>query len=176
MSSSQIGKGYLHIYTGCGKGKTSAAVGLSARALGADLRVFFAQFIKSSPSAEFRSLERAGGERFVHCQFGRGCFIIGPPEPEDMTLAQCGLTAVREAVTAHYDLIVMDEAIGALNAGLFALEELMALLETGVGIEWVLTGRNAPQALIDRADLVSEIREIKHYYTQAVPARLGIEF
>lgn len=175
--SSSVGKGYVHIYTGCGKGKTTAAVGLAARALGSGLRVYVGQFIKGKASSEFITLQVAGQSRFTHALFGRGRFISGEPDPEDIQLARNGLTAAVEKLqSGQYDLIVLDEIFGALHAGLLSEADILSLISLKPdGCELVLTGRNAPLSVIEAADLVSDIQEIKHYYKQGVSARSGIE-
>jgi cob(I)alamin adenosyltransferase len=169
-------RGYVHVYTGNGKGKTTAALGLALRAAGAGYSVYIAQFIKSERYSEVAILERFTPE--VKCrQFGRGCWLRGEPSQMDTDLAQQALETVRVILeSADYRVVVLDELITALY---FKLVELQQILDLVVAkpdsVELVLTGRYAPEALIHAADLVTEMREVKHYYQQGVLARKGIE-
>jgi cob(I)alamin adenosyltransferase len=172
----KLEKGYLQVYTGPGKGKTTAALGLALRAAGAGLKVYFAQFVKGMRYSEIAALDRFSDLIEVH-QFGRGCFIRKDPQPEDIEAARAGLEKARTAVlSGSYDLIVLDEANIAVWYRLFTAEELLELVALGQGrMEFVITGRNADPKVLDRADLVTEMREVKHYYAQGVEARDGIE-
>lgn len=169
-------KGYLQVYTGDGKGKTTAAIGLAIRAAGAGLSVLLAQFVKGQKYSEIAALERFS-DRITVRQFGRACFIVRKPSKEDIEEAAKGLTAVRESLqSGAYQLVILDEANIALYYKLFTVDELLAAIrERSPDCEVVVTGRYAPQKLIDAADLVTEMKEVKHYYTQGVQARLGIE-
>ncbi|NLG16779.1 MAG: cob(I)yrinic acid a,c-diamide adenosyltransferase [Fibrobacter sp.] len=169
-------KGYLEVYTGNGKGKTTAAIGLAIRAAGAGLHVLFAQFVKGMKYSEIRALERFSDLVTVR-QYGRGCFIERQAEKEDVDAAVSGLKDVRECIRSGiYDLIILDEASIAVFYSLFTVDELIGVIrERKPECEVVVTGRCAPQKLIDEADLVTEMREIKHYYTNGVKARIGIE-
>lgn len=169
-------KGYLQVYTGDGKGKTTAAIGLAIRAAGAGLSVLFVQFVKGQKYSEIAALERFSDKITVR-QYGRGCFIVQKPTKEDMEEAAKGLAAVRESLkSGAYQLVILDEANIALYYKLFTLDELLsAIRERSPDCEVVVTGRYAPQRLIDAADLVTEMKEVKHYYTQGVKARTGIE-
>ena len=171
------GSGRLHVYTGDGKGKTTAAMGLVLRACGAGLRVFVGQFIKGRASAEIRMLQERFPEVTVEI-FGQGRFIRGCPDPEDIALARRGLDRFREVLqSGEFDLVVADEANGAVHAGLFSIEDLLAILATKKNtVECVVTGRNADPRLIARADLVTEMCKIKHPFDSGVPARAGVEF
>jgi cob(I)alamin adenosyltransferase len=169
-------QGYVQVYTGDGKGKTTAALGLALRAAGAGLKVFFGQFIKSAPYSEIKALERFGGQ-ITLAQFGRGCFIRGNPCQEDIDLARKALAAVTEAlVGGRYDVVIADEANVAYGCKLITEADLIALIDSRpTRVELVLTGRNAPAAVIQRADLVTEMKAIKHYYDKGILAREGIE-
>lgn len=168
--------GYVHVYTGDGKGKTTAALGLALRAAGASLRVLIAQFIKGKASSEHRSLHNLSGHVTVKL-YGRGGFIQGEPSPEDVEAARQGLAEAREALASgQYDVVILDEANVATHVGLFSVDELLAAIEgRAEGVEVIVTGRNAHPRLIERADLVTEMREVKHYFAQGVQARRGIE-
>lgn len=168
--------GYVHVYTGDGKGKTTAALGLALRAAGAGWRVFIAQFAKGSPSSELRALARLS-DRVTVCQFGRAGWIGPTPAPEDIQAAQEGLLKCWEAITSgQYQLVILDEVILGPVLRLFSLEDLLALIDARPDeVELVLTGRYAHPAILERADLVTEMRDLKHYYRQGVLARTGIE-
>lgn len=174
-------KAYVHVYTGDGKGKTTAALGLVVRALGAGLDVYIGQFIKGmrySEIATLETLDRAlGAGRLEVRQFGRGCFIGREPEAADIAAARAGLEAARNAVMSEdWDLVVLDEVNVALSRGLLDEGEVLELLERKpASVELVLTGRGAPEAILARADLVTEMRCVKHYYEAGVQARDGIE-
>jgi len=168
-------KGYIQVYTGNGKGKTTAALGLSVRAVCAGKKVFFAQFVKGMKYSELELVKYLPGITIK--QFGRDCFIYCQPTPEDIEAAAKGLKEC-EAVLAsgEYDVVVLDEINIALYYKLFPLEKVLSMLDSRhEKTEVILTGRYAPQELIDKADLVTEMKEIKHYYTKGVPAREGIE-
>ena len=168
--------GYIQVYTGDGKGKTTAAMGLSLRAAGAGLKVYIAQFIKSGDYSEIKALSRFADLITVE-QFGRGRFIKGKPSPPDMAAAQKGLKAVRNALTAGlYQMVIMEEGNVAATCGLFPVDEILAIMSQKPGdVELVVTGRGADKRVIDRADLVTEMKSVKHYYQSGVMARMGIE-
>jgi cob(I)alamin adenosyltransferase len=167
-------RGYIHVYTGNGKGKTTAALGLSLRAAAAGKKVYIAQFVKGMHYSELDLLPSIANITLK--QYGRGCFIYTDPTEEDIA-ARAGLSEMARILNSgEYDLVVLDEVNIALYYGLFSFEDLKAaLLQRAEQVEVVLTGRYAPQELIDMADLVTEMREIKHYYTMGVEARTGIE-
>ena len=169
-------KGYVQLYTGDGKGKTTAALGLALRAVGAGMRVFIAQFIKGRPYCEDRAIKKLGRKIIVK-RYGRGCFIRGKPRPVDIAAAQRGLKECEAAVISRkYGLAILDEAAVAANLGLFPVSELLRLADLKPPhVELVITGRSAHPALVKRADLVTEMKERKHYYRRGVKARRGIE-
>ncbi|MDR3254953.1 MAG: cob(I)yrinic acid a,c-diamide adenosyltransferase [Synergistaceae bacterium] len=174
----EFDRGYVQVYTGDGKGKTTAAIGLVVRALGAGMNVFFAQFIKGGRYSEIESLESIPvGDAFVCRQYGKGCFVLRAPEEEDIAAARDGLAdALREMRRGRYQLVVLDEANVAVKLGLLEESALLRFVdERPEAVELVITGRGATTALIERADLVTEMREIKHYYQKGVRARKGIE-
>jgi cob(I)alamin adenosyltransferase len=176
MSTEKIATGYIHLYTGNGKGKTTAAIGLAIRAVGAGKKVFIAQFVKGMHYAELDSLKRF--PEIVINQYGLDCFIEHKPTKEDIEAARKGLKAVSKIIsTKEFDVIIIDEICIALYYQLFSLDEVKNLLkEKNQSTEVVLTGRYAPKDLIDIADLVTEMKEIKHYYTTGIKARKGIEY
>jgi cob(I)alamin adenosyltransferase len=171
-----VRSGYVHVYTGDGKGKTTAALGLAIRAAGAGWRVFIAQFAKGMSTSEQAALERFA-DRITLRQYGRQRFIHGEPDEDDVACARHGLAECAAAIASDgYRLVILDEAnIGPL-LGLFPVEDLLELIDARPpGVELVLTGRCAHARVLQRADLITEMREVKHYYQQGVPARTGIE-
>ncbi|WP_326906513.1 cob(I)yrinic acid a,c-diamide adenosyltransferase [Sedimentibacter sp. MB31-C6] len=138
--------GYVHVYTGNGKGKTTAALGLSLRAVCAGKRVFFGQFIKGMEYSELKCTEFMNN--FEIEQFGRRCFIYEAPTEEDITA---------------FKLFNVEDALAAIK-------------DRSENVEVIITGRYAPEEIISIADLVTEMKEIKHYYSKGIEAREGIEF
>ncbi len=170
-------RGCVQVYTGDGKGKTTAALGLALRAAGAGLRVFIAQFLKGRHSSELDALERFGDLIAVR-QYGTGRFIRGEPTAEDVEAARSGLREAKDAVfSGDYAVVVLDEVNVAAHLGLFPVDELLALIEARPEpVELVLTGRDAAPSVLARADLVTEMRAVKHYHAAGVQARRGIDF
>ncbi len=191
-------KGYLQVYTGNGKGKTTAAIGLALRALGAGKKVLFLQFMKSKAYSEHNILPELSPNLTLET-IGKPFFVIkegsmsqeeldrwretavifppGQPPREYMELVEEGIKKAERALTCgEYDLVILDELVVALHFELVSWERVKELIEKkDEGVELVLTGRGATPELIEVADLVTEMREIKHYYTQGVMARKGIE-
>ena len=169
-------KGYVQVYTGDGKGKTTAAFGLSLRAAGAGLRVFIAQFVKGMKYSEFVALEKLSDFIKVK-QYGRDCFIFKKPDEEDIRLAREGLKDVEEIMrSGKYQMIILDEANIATYYNLFSVNDLLSFIHSKPDeVELVITGRMADPKIIEKADLVTEMKEIKHYYQNGVEAREGIE-
>jgi len=168
--------GYVQVYTGDGKGKTTAAIGLAVRALGAGWRVFIAQFLKTGDYSEHKALARFSDLLTIKT-YGRNVFIRGTPEDEDIRLAQEAMQEIAASVASEqYRLVVLDEANVAIHYGLIRVEQILDLFDQSPkGIEFVITGRHAHPSLIARADLVTEMLEVKHYYQQGVKARVGVE-
>jgi len=166
----------IQVYTGNGKGKTTAAFGLALRACGAGLNVYIAQFTKGSCCSEHKILRKIKKIRLE--QFGRNCFIRNKLQQLDIEMAQNGLKRVREVITSNkYRVIILDEINVALKLKLVSLKDVLDLIKhTPKNMELVLTGRDAPCQITQVADLVSHIKEVKHYYTLGVKARQGIEF
>ncbi|MHC1707880.1 MAG: cob(I)yrinic acid a,c-diamide adenosyltransferase [Bacteroidales bacterium] len=169
-------RGYIHLYTGNGKGKTTAAIGLAIRAAGSGKKVFIAQFVKGMPYSEIEILKKL--PEITLEQYGLDCFIINQPEQEDILAARKGLSVVKEIILNNgCDILVLDEVCIALYYHLFEAEELIQLLkEKPLKMEIILTGRYAPKSLFEVADLITEMKEIKHYYNHGVSARKGIEY
>lgn len=177
MSTSADWRGCVQVYTGNGKGKTTAALGLAMRAAGAGLPVFIGQFIKGMRYSEIKALEERFSDLIEVCQYGRGCFIRGKPDSKDIAAATAGLEQARQAlISGKYRVFILDEANVAAYFGLFPVEHLLQLVEEKPeNVELILTGRKADERLLARADLVTEMREVKHYYAVGVAARKGIE-
>jgi cob(I)alamin adenosyltransferase len=169
-------KGYVHVYTGDGKGKTTAAFGLALRAAGAGLKIYIAQFVKGMKYSEHTALARLSDAITVK-QYGRGCFIHRTPEEEDIRAAEEGLIEVKEIMcSGKYEMIILDEANIATGFDLFSVEDLLDFIQAKPQeVELIITGRMADPRVIEAADLVTEMKEIKHYYQKGILARDGIE-
>jgi cob(I)alamin adenosyltransferase len=170
-------KSYIHVYTGNGKGKTTAAFGLALRAIGAGKKVFFAQFIKGKMYAEIKAVQKHLAAITIK-QYGFGCFIVNKPTQEDIIAARNGLEQIAHIVQSDaYDMVVLDEADIAIYYDLFTSQELIDIIQNRKEtIEIIITGRHATPDIIEIADLVTEMKEVKHYYTHGVEARKGIEY
>ena len=170
--------GTVQVYTGDGKGKTTAALGLAMRAVGHGLSVYMLQFMKGSSNyGELASAEKLPG--FTIEQSGRDEFVDRKnPAQVDIDFAARGLEKVRAAVmSGEYDIVILDEANVALDFGLIDLKEILSLIESRPAhVELVLTGRSAHPDVVRAADLVSEVLNIRHHYDTGVEAREGIEF
>jgi len=169
-------RGYIQVYTGNGKGKTTAAIGLAIRAAGAGLKVFIAQFIKMGDYSEIKALRRFSDLITVE-QFGLGRFTDGKPLPEDIQAAQKGIKRIKSIMAAEeYKVIILEEANVAAKFGLIRVQDLLGLIiNKPYDLELVITGRYASSRVIENADLVTEMVPIKHYFEKGVPARVGIE-
>jgi len=174
----QKSTGLIFVYTGDGKGKTTAAVGAAVRAAGQGMRVLIIQFMKGQPGIGIKkglarchlpiTLLQFGREGFVH---SRACETI------DIYLAYQGLKAFQNAMeTGTYHMIILDEINVAIDYGLLDLEDVLEIVQNkSSGLHLILTGRNAKEPLCAMADLVTEMREIKHHYQRGVSAQIGIE-
>ncbi len=169
-------KGYIQVYTGNGKGKTTAALGLSLRAAGAGLRVFIAQFNKKGDYSEIKALKRFADLITVE-QYGLGRFTDGKPLPEDIVAARKGLKRVKSILSeGEYQVVILEEANVATKFGLFSVQDLLGvMLAKPDNVELVITGRGAAARIIENADLVTEMKAVKHYYQKGILARVGIE-
>ena len=169
--------GLVQVYTGNGKGKTTASLGLALRAAGQGLRVYIGQFMKGVPYGEVAAL--ANVPNVTIKQFGRAEWV--DPDhvtEEDQALAQGALKNVTEALhSGAYDLVILDEVNVTVAWGLLPVEQVVELVKSRPpNVELVLTGRYAPPEILALADLVTEMREVKHPYQQGIAARRGIEF
>ena len=171
-------RGLIQVYTGDGKGKTTAALGLALRAAGQGLRVYIAQFMKGWPDyGELRALQSI--HDITVEQFGRVAFVSRQnPDPEDGRLAQEGWRRSLDALQGgKYDVVILDEVNVALDYGLLALPQVLQVLDAKPAhVELVLTGRGAHPEVVQRADLVTEMLAIKHPYDSGVDGRKGIEY
>lgn len=171
--------GCIHIYCGNGKGKTTAALGLSVRAAGSGMRVLFVQFLKGQPTSELESLKLLPNIRVLRTeQSGKFTFQMTPDELADLRVRQTDTlrTAMEAARSGECDLLVLDEIFGALSTQ--TVDETVLknfLAHKPAALELVLTGRNPSACYIDQADYVSEIQAVKHPYERGLPARKGIE-
>ena len=170
-------KGYIQVYTGNGKGKTTAAFGLALRAAGAGLKVFIAQFVKGQEYSEIFAVREFLPSATVK-QYGLACFIVNTPTQADIDIARKGLEEISTVIlSGKYDIVILDEANIAVYYNLFTAAELIDVLKRkSEAVEIIITGRYACPELLEAADLVTEMKEVKHYYTQGVQARVGIEF
>jgi len=169
-------KGYVHVYTGNGKGKTTAAMGLALRATGAGKKVYIAQYAKGMHYSELDAIAKHLPNITLK-QYGLGCFIFNEPKQADIEAANVGLREVEAIISGcEYDVIILDEANIAVFYNLFSAQDLITILnKRNPATEIVITGRYACEEIMEYADLVTEMTEIKHYYKQGVQARVGIE-
>ncbi len=174
----RLEKGYIQIYTGNGKGKSTAAIGQAVRAAGYGLRTYIAQFMKEYPYNELKSLELLS-EWIIIEQFAGDDFVYRKEMPNivEMDKARRGLeTAKAKMLSGKYDLIILDEILVSIHFGLFYDEEVMTFMKMKpANVELILTGRYCPDKIVEAADLVTEMKVIKHYYQEGVLARKGIE-
>ena len=170
-------KGCTQVYTGNGKGKTTAALGLAMRAIGRGLKVCFFQFIKGGGPYGEQLIAEKLAPLFTIIQTGRPGWVNTKDITEDRRIAQEALVQAKDLLTSgDYDLFICDEINGAVGFGLIDIEQVLELIRLKPETtELVLTGRNADERIIEAADLVTEMCEIKHYYKVGVPARTGIE-
>ena len=172
------GLGLVQVYTGDGKGKTTAALGLALRAAGHGLRTYIGQFMKGQDYGELEAIKRLSPLITIE-QFGQPGFVhVKQATPKDVALAHAGLERVRQALhSGEYDIVVMDEINVALFFELLTVDEVLSVIEgRPPGVELVLTGRRVPKEIIAHADLVTEMREIKHPFQRGITARRGIEY
>jgi cob(I)alamin adenosyltransferase len=173
-------KGYIQIYTGNGKGKTTAALGLVLRALGAGLKIFIGQFLKQGGYSEIKALEKYSEiykAQITIEQYGSGRFIKGKPTEDEKIQGQEGYEKILQILNkGEHDLVIVEEGNVAMMCDILSENDLLELMDRKKDhVELVITGRGATENLIARADLVTEMKEIKHYFSQGVTARIGIE-
>jgi cob(I)alamin adenosyltransferase len=174
----ELEKGLVQVYTGNGKGKTSAAFGLALRATGRGLKVYMIQFIKGGfDYGELYTVKNL--PNFTLKAFGRGKFVTSkPPQKEDVRLAQEALHLAEQVIqSGSSSIVILDEINVALDLKLISLKDVLKLINSKPsGLELVLTGRNAPEEIIEAADLVTEMKEVKHPFNRGTEARKGIEY
>jgi len=178
MPEHKLKKGIVHVYTGDGKGKTTAALGLGLRAVGHGLKVYMIQFMKGGISyGEYKAVEHLPNFKIV--QFGRP-ELVNPsnPKEEDIKAAKSAIEHARQVVmSGEYDVVILDEVNVALDFNLVAIDEVMDLIKNKPEhVELVLTGRYAPVEVIRAADLVTFMREVKHPYREGLCRRRGIDY
>jgi cob(I)alamin adenosyltransferase len=174
----KLEQGCVQVYTGNCKGKTTAALGLALRAVGRGLKVVMIQFMKGGgPYGEHLAAARLAPELTIIPTGREGWINRDNPAREDIELAGAALVLAREKlVSEEYDIVILDEVNGAVGFGLIPVASVLELINARPSkVELVLTGRNADPQIIEAADLVTEMKEIKHYYKTGVPARIGIE-
>ncbi len=173
-------KGLIHIYTGDGKGKTTASLGLVIRAAGCGKKVLFVQFFKGSNSGELHSLEKLSNVSVLRLSASHGFYKNMSNEEKVLVKNEHNAilsSAVEKVNSGEYDLLVLDEAISAYNREMLDREKIDCLLHNKPEeVELVLTGRNAPESFIEAADYVTEMKKIKHPFDKNIPARKGVEF
>jgi cob(I)alamin adenosyltransferase len=171
-------KGFVQVYTGNGKGKTTAALGLALRAAGHGLKTYVGQFLKGQPTGEIEAAKKLAPFITIE-QFGRKGFIrvTEGVDDEDVDRARAGLTKCLEAMlSGEFRIVILDEINTAVYFKILGEQDVLDLLaKKPADVEVVLTGRYAPPAVLERADLVTEMREVKHYSDLGVKAREGIE-
>lgn len=172
----KLKKGYVQVYTGDGKGKTTAAMGLALRAAGAGLKVYIQQFAKDRESSEIKALQKFSNIKVSRC--GNGPFIIGRPDISDIKCAVAGWSdAQKNILSGRYDLIVLDEINVAMDIGLIKTADVLGVIsKKPAHVEIILTGRNCPVAIIKLADLATVMSDKKHPFRRGVIARKGIEY
>jgi cob(I)alamin adenosyltransferase len=170
--------GLVQVYTGNGKGKTTAALGQALRAVGRGLKVYMAQFIKGQESGEHLAAQRLAPGLTIS-QLGSGEFIINrEPTREELALAEAGWSEISQVVQGgSYDLVILDEISHAVKVGLIQIDQVLALISKRPNhVEIILTGRDMPAELIAAANLVTEMRCVRHPYDRGVKVRKGIEY
>lgn len=172
--------GIVQVYTGDGKGKTTASIGLCIRALGRGFKVYMVQFLKGRDTGELHILNKLDNFKVFRFQTSEKFFYQMTDEEKSILKEEMGKAyKFIESVFRNNecDLLILDEIMGAIQNNLYSVDDVIKLIEEKPNeIELVLTGRNAPKPIIDRADLVTEMKLIKHPYEKGIPARYGIEF
>jgi cob(I)alamin adenosyltransferase len=173
----RLKKGYVQVYTGNGKGKTTAAMGLTLRAVGAGFHVYIAQFIKMGEYSEIKALKRLLSDQVTIEQYGLGRFVNRTPTKKDVQIAQKGLERINDVMeSGDFEVVILEEANIAAKYGIFPVQDLVKIIiSKPENVELVITGRYASPRVIEMADLVTEMGMVKHYYQKGVKARLGIE-
>jgi len=178
MQNENFFKGYIQVYTGNGKGKTTAAIGQAVRAAGFGLKSYIAQFMKEYPYSELESLKHLDDWITIE-QFGGDEFVYKKELPGEVEIKKAanGLDAVtKNMLGGEYNIIIMDEVCVSIYFGLFTAKNVLTIIEQKPNdVELILTGRYCPDELLEKADLITEMKEIKHYYEKGITSRRGIE-
>jgi cob(I)alamin adenosyltransferase len=169
-------KGCIHIYTGNGKGKTTSALGIAVKAAGAGEKIFIGQFLKSGNYSEMKALKKITDQITVE-HYGLGRFVKGHPSQEDIEAGMKGYKRVEKIIEkGEHDLVILDEGNIAVKYNIFSEQDLLNLFEKKSDhVEIVVTGRGATRAIMEKANLVVEMKAVKHYFQTGVEARIGIE-
>lgn len=169
-------EGHIQIYTGNGKGKTTSALGLTIKAVGAGNKVFIGQFLKSGKYSEMNVLKQFPDQITVE-HYGLGKFVKGQPSEDDKNAGISGYKKIFKILKkGEHDLVIIDEGNVAVKYDIITEQNLLDLFDVKPDhVELIVTGRGATVAVMERADLVVEMKEVKHYYKQGVKARIGIE-
>jgi len=172
----KLKKGYVQVYTGNGKGKTTAAMGLALRAAGSGFKIYIQQFAKDRESGEVKALRKFPNIKVSRC--GNGPFIKGRPGIPDVECAMAGWReAQKNILSGYYDLVILDEINVAMKLGLIKTWQVLEIIgKKPQHVEIILTGRDCPAAVRKIADLVTVMKEAKHLYRRGVIARRGIEY
>ncbi len=175
----KLEKGFVQIYTGNGKGKSTAAIGQAVRAAGFGMKTYIAQFMKEFPYNELISLKHLS-EWITIEQFGGDEFVLKKelPGEEELAKARKGLQSAKEKMlSGEYDIIILDEAIVAIYFKLIETKDLIEFINTKpTDVELILTGRYCPEELIELADLVTEMKEVKHYYQKGITSQIITQY
>ena len=178
MQKENFSQGYIQIYTGNGKGKTTAAIGQAVRAAGFGLKTYIAQFMKEFPYNELESLKHLNDWITIE-QFGGDEFVYKKelPGEDEIKKAAKGLNAVKKnMLSGEYNIIIVDEVCVSIYFGLFSANDVLKIIEQKPkNVELILTGRYCPNEVLEKADLITEMKEIKHYYGKGITSRRGIE-
>ena len=172
-------KGLIHVYTGDGKGKTTASIGLGIRAVGREFKVVMIQFLKSSDTGELKTIEKLENFEVYRFERPRGFFwTLNEIEKQELQedIDKAIDFAKERLESGDCDMLILDEVMGSIKNNLVDVDMLVKILKNRKPhIEVILTGRNAPDEIIEIADYISEIRPIKHPFEKGIPARKGIE-
>lgn len=177
MKENKTEQGLIHLYCGDGKGKTTAALGLAVRAAGYGKRVVIIQFLKSTDTGELHTLQLIPNIEIIRSHEVLGfTFRMNEEEKRHAAAIQQDLLAQAFRNAQSCDLLILDEIMAAINTGMISVEQVLQLIQTKPQtLELVMTGRNPPPELVERADYFSEIRKIKHPFDRGIPARDAIE-
>jgi cob(I)alamin adenosyltransferase len=178
MTQKRLQQGLIQVYTGEGKGKTTCALGLALRAVGQGFKVFMVQFLKTGDTGEAQAARRLAPDFTIQSFGAPGFPRLTAPDPKTLEAARQAYDLARKVILAgEHDLVILDEVNLTLTYGIVPLADMLEVLRRRPPhVEVVLTGRNAPPELVDLADLVTEMRPVKHYFEAGVKARRGIEW